>query len=68
MKHIFENSSSISSAEYDTVDNVLSVMFNSGKTYRYADVPKEIYQELIEARSAGKFFQAYIKPVYKVVE
>lgn len=68
MKHIFENSSSISSAEYDTVDNVLSVTFNSGKTYRYADVPKEIYQELIEARSAGKFFQSYIKAQYKVME
>lgn len=68
MRHDFTNSSSLSYAEYDTVDKVLTVMFTSGKPYRYADVPKEVYQELTEAKSAGKFFQAYIKGRYKVIE
>lgn len=68
MKHIFENSTSLSSAEYDTVEKILTITFNSGSSYRYADVPKEVYQELIEAKSAGKFFQTYIKPVYKLVQ
>lgn len=68
MKHIFANSTSLNSAEYDAIDKILTVTFNSGSSYRYADVPKEVYQELIEAKSAGKFFQAYIKGQYKVVE
>lgn len=68
MRHDFTNSSSLSYAEYDTVDKVLTVMFTSGKPYRYADFPREVYQELTEAKSAGKFFQQYIKAQYKVIQ
>lgn len=67
MHHDFKDSTSISSADYDIVEKILTITFNSGSSYRYADVPKEVYQELTEARSAGKFFQQYIKPVYKVL-
>ena len=68
MRHDFENSTSLKYAEYDSTDKILTVCFTSGKEYKYADVPKEIYQELIEAKSAGKFFQSYIKSTYKVIE
>ena len=68
MRHDFTNSSSIKYAEYDTTDEVLTVCFSSGKEYKYKDVPKDIYLELVEANSAGKFFQSCIKPVYKVID
>lgn len=68
MQHNFENSSSLKSAEYDSTDKILTITFNSGSSYRYRDVPKEVYQELIEAKSAGKFFQSYIKSKYVVIE
>lgn len=68
MRHDFTNSTSLRYAEYDSADKVLTICFSSGKEYKYADVPKDVYQELIEAQSAGKFFQQYVKPYYKVIE
>jgi len=68
MRHEFENSTSLRFAEYDTVDSVLTIGFQSGKDYRYADVPKDVYQELVEAKSAGKFFISCIKNNYKLVQ
>lgn len=53
---VFENSSMLSSCSYDDESEVLSVIFTNGKVYHYQDVDKRIYDELISARSAGKYF------------
>lgn len=68
MRHDFTNSTSLRYAEYDSTDKILTICFSSGNEYKYADVSKDIYHELIEAKSAGKFFQQYIKPYYRVIE
>lgn len=52
----FENSSMLSSCSYDDESEVLSVTFTNGKIYYYQDVSRRTYDELIEARSAGKYF------------
>lgn len=52
MRHDFTNSTSLRYAEYDSTDKVLTICFSSGKEYKYADVPKDVYQELIEAQSS----------------
>lgn len=52
----FENSSMLSSCSYDDEGEILSVTFTNGKIYHYQDVPRRIYDELIDARSAGKYF------------
>jgi len=44
--------------------NVLRVVFNSGYTYDYYKVPKEIYESLLEAESAGMYFHKNIKNKY----
>lgn len=66
--HKFENSSSIAACDYDDEKQILTVEFVRGKSYQYADVPKPVYEDLKDADSPGRFFQQYIKPVFKVVE
>jgi len=52
----FENSSMLSNISYDTNNNEMSVTFTNGKIYTYVDVDRRIYDELICAKSAGKYF------------
>ena len=66
--HVFGNSSSLLLCDYDDETQILTVKFVRGKEYQYADVPKPIYEDLKDAESPGKYFQQYIKPVYKLVE
>lgn len=65
--HKFENSNSIASCDYNDENNVLTVEFARGKSYQYADVPKSVYEDLKDAESPGKYFQSYIRNVYKLV-
>ena len=61
----FENSSMLSDCSYNTETNELTVTFTNGKSYTYVDVDKAIYDGLISAQSAGKFF-SMIKKDLKV--
>ena len=46
----------LDSCSYDDENEELTVTFNGGKSYTYIDVPRRVYDELIEAKSAGKYF------------
>ncbi|MEG4107767.1 KTSC domain-containing protein [Microcoleus sp. S13_C5] len=48
-------SSMIQSAGYDEESYTLEVVFNSGKTYRYFEVPKSVYLELMQSESKGSY-------------
>ena len=48
-------SSMIQAAGYDEKSSTLEVVFNSGKTYRYFEVPKTVYLELMESDSKGSY-------------
>jgi hypothetical protein len=61
-------SSTIKSVEYDDDARELDITFTSGKTYRYFNVPLEIYAEFLEAGSKGKFFNDNIKGAFAFVE
>jgi uncharacterized protein (DUF433 family) len=64
-------SSTIKSFEYDDDARELDITFTSGKTYRYFNVPLEIYAEFLDAGSKGKFFNDNIKGAFafaKVVQ
>lgn len=52
----FANSSMLANCEYDDAKQELIVMFLNGKQYTYVDVPKSIYEDLINAKSAGQYF------------
>lgn len=56
--HEFKNSSMLADCSYDEEAKELTVTFQTGKQYTYVDVDKSIYDDLINAASAGKFFNA----------
>lgn len=62
-------SSMIASCQYNTDTHQLSVTFSgSGKVYRSnAPVPQSIFDALVDAESAGKFYNASIKGRYGMV-
>lgn len=57
-------SSHIASATYDADDRSLQVTFTDGQTYEYANVPRETFLGLQNARSAGEYFNRQIKSRY----
>jgi hypothetical protein len=63
--HDTPNSSNIAQVKYDDDRGTLYIDFRSGKTYRYDDVPYEIWNGLLEAPSVGQYFNQNIKNQYK---
>lgn len=57
-------SSVIKSFGYDTVENILVVHFNSNSVWLYIDVPFDVYAELSESKSKGKYFNLHIRNFY----
>jgi hypothetical protein len=57
----FPGSSTIASAGYDADTSTLYVNFVKGTCYRYMNVPEIVFQSLVSAESAGKFFTANIQ-------
>ncbi len=54
----FENSSMLRNCSYDDETEELTVTFTNGKSYTYDDVSKDIYDNLTNAVSAGKYFNS----------
>lgn len=57
-------SSSLKSIGYDRNTRTLEVEFASGGVYRYDDVPTELWTELRQSTSKGKFFHDRIRDRY----
>lgn len=53
-------SSNISALAFEE-PSYLFVRFNSGDTYRYKNVPREVFTEMLEAESVGKAFHRLIR-------
>lgn len=54
-------SSNLDHVGYDDEKEVLDITFLSGSTYRYYDVPYDVYQGLVDATSKGRFFWRNIR-------
>jgi lysyl-tRNA synthetase class 2 len=52
------DSSSIKAVRYDQKGRTLDVEFREGHSYRYVRVPEFVYRELLNAESAGAFWNA----------
>jgi hypothetical protein len=57
-------SSMMTFVKYDDDAGELDITFTSGKTYRYLEVPAEIYDGLLDAESKGEFFNDNIKDAF----
>jgi hypothetical protein len=63
MNRIPVESSNLRSVGYE--DNILEIEFQDGGVYQYFDVPKPIYDGLIQAESPGKYFWANIRGAFR---
>lgn len=59
------SSSAINQVEYHKKNHVLDVYFTDGNVRNYKNVPEKVYQGLILANSAGKFFNYNIRDIYQ---
>lgn len=58
------DSSMMNAVGYDESSKTLMIVFNSGKTYEYADVPAEVFAALLAADSKGQFFHDELDGLY----
>jgi hypothetical protein len=63
MLNTFVESSNIDRVGYQY--GKLFIQFKSGISYVYAGVDKSMYDAMISAESAGKFFHRFIRSVYR---
>jgi hypothetical protein len=57
-------SSNLASADYDAETQTLTITFKSGGAYEYDGVPQAVYDQLLQASSAGQYFMSVIKDAY----
>jgi hypothetical protein len=60
----FVESSMIQAFGYDEDHETLLVIFNSGKTYQYFEVPKEVHEELDASDSKGSYMRDCVIDCY----
>ncbi len=59
------NSSMLYAVGYAPKAEVLEVVFNKGKIWRYYDVPRSVYDGLLTTRSVGSYMNSYIIGCYE---
>lgn len=57
----FPDSAMLASCEWNSTDSDLIVTFKNGRSYTYVDVEKQTYDDLINAASAGRYFNSIKK-------
>jgi hypothetical protein len=57
-------SRTVASAGYDGPSSTMELEFVEGRIYRYFVVPRSVFDALLAADSAGRFFQEHIRDVY----
>ena len=57
-------SSNIASIGYDTNTETLEVEFLNGSVYQYFNVGPNMYDQIMQAGSKGRFLNTYIKNAY----
>lgn len=55
-----QSRSHITDHKYDPETRTLDITFRNGGTYRYADVPNDVYSDFTKAASQGRFHHKYI--------
>jgi len=65
IERVIVSSSNIASVGYDAEKQILEIEFQHGAVFQYFDVPKEVYDDLMQAASIGSFFMYNIKDEFK---
>ena len=64
MNRTLVNSSNINSIGYDETEKILEIEFHGGGIYQYSNVGNDIYHQLMNASSKGRFFHRFIRDKY----
>jgi hypothetical protein len=59
------SSNNIAEIGYDEARRILEILFRTGSTYQYFDVPPQEYRGLMSASSYGQYLNANIKGRYR---
>lgn len=59
------NSTAISYADYNSILREMYITFTSGGTYTFFEVPEDVYEELLSAKSKGIYYNLYIRDRYR---
>ena len=58
-------SSNVARVGYDSDAHTLHVEFKNGNAYQYFDVPKTVYEGILNAGSIGQYLNQVIKGSYR---
>jgi hypothetical protein len=61
------NSSMLRRVRYDPKHRFLDVVFRTGETYRYIDLPPDEFARLMKAESHGRYMQTHIIDQYETI-
>lgn len=68
MDRLALDSTTLRSVSYAPDHRLLTLEFHSGKVYEYLDVPTQIYQDLLQADSKGRYFNLHIRNHFRTQE
>lgn len=58
-------SSNIEAAGFDKESSTMRIRFKSGNEYDYIGFPEDLYEDFLNAPSAGKYFSQNIRNQYR---
>jgi hypothetical protein len=59
------DSTNLKKVGYDRKTKELEITFQNGRVYVYDDVPEEVFKELLDADSKGRYFNSEIRDDYQ---
>lgn len=67
MRRTVVDSTTMRSVGYDPAQEILEIEFTSGAVYQYLEVPTAVFDELMQAKSKGRYFNEEIRDDYAAV-
>lgn len=58
-------SSNLSSADYDPQKRRMTIRFQNGSVYRFDNIPEFHYNNLLKAKSPGRYFHSRINGTFQ---
>ena len=65
LKRVPVESTAVATVGYSKRLHVLEIEFRNGAIYRYLDVPPDVFEALINARSKARFYDQNIRHKYR---
>jgi KTSC domain-containing protein len=65
IKHVPVESSAVATVGYSKKLRALEIEFRNGSIYRYLDVPTDVYEALLNARSKARYYDENIRHKYR---